>query len=182
MRTVKITDNEILATLSAQDQRDRKTFFKNPDGVTANDKKRREKVDLLLQRRKVQTARDYFNAALIYQHGLEVKDYEKACKLAQKSIELGGGASAKWLYAVAIDRRLTAQGKKQKFGMQFNIVLERNPKTGRVRKVMRIRPYDRRTSDKTRAKYGLSPLRDILAANEGKPAPKRQKKVIFTLE
>lgn len=171
-------DNKALARLAVDDQQERIRFFDDPEGVTRNDRRRRARVREFLRRRKVATARDYFNAALIYQHGLHPSDYKRARALARTSIDKGGGDAARWLYAVACDRLLTSQGKPQRYGTQFSIVREKNPRTGRMRRVLRILPYSKTTTDGERQRYGIPPLRTLLA-DDGKAAPRRQKAITY---
>lgn len=171
-------DNETLAKLAHNDQREREHFFKHPSLVTQHDRVRRRKVAKLLQKRRVRTARDFLRAALIFQHGLTVADYRKAQWLARSAVRKGGGSMARWLYAVATDRMLLRQGRRQKFGSQQSIVRERDPRTRRMRRVLRLLPYDRRTSDRARHEHELPSLRQMLAS-EGKPAPRRQKRIMF---
>jgi hypothetical protein len=166
--------------LAKQDQKERKRFFDNPDKVTKNDHARRAAVSALLARNRIQTARDYFNAALIFQHGLTKRDYRRAQSLAHISVEKGGGEQARWLFAVTTDRYLTAQGRKQKFGTQFNIATKIDQRTGRQRREMRLLPYDKRTSDAIRIQHGLPSLKDLLKM-DGRPPPKRQKRIAFRL-
>lgn len=173
----KQNNNEILVRIAAQDQNEREKFFENPDQVTLNDKKRRGIVCELLKRNEVKTSVDFFNAALIYQHGLEADDYRTAQSLAKKSIERGGGEWSRWLYAVATDRLYTTLGRRQKFGTQFGIDVTRHPTTGVEHRVLRMLPYDHRTSDRTRDIHGVPKLAKLLKM-DGKTAPRAQKKII----
>lgn len=136
---------------------------------------------LLLKRGKVRTYTDYFNAALIFQHGLTLSDYKLAQALAGKSVKKGGGEWSRWLYAVVTDRLLLARGKKQKYGSQLRIDRTVDRKSGHARRIMKLLPYDARTSDATRAKFALPPLAELLRM-DGRPAPIKQKKISFQLD
>ena len=124
---------------------------------------------------------DYFNAALIFQHGLGLSDYKRAQVLAREAERRGGGEEARWLYAVATDRLLIAQGRKQKFGSQLSIVRIIDRRTGRPRRTMKLLPYDKRTGDATRTRHGL-PALAILLKMDGIHPPARQKKIRFKSE
>lgn len=144
--------------------------------MTANDARRRRRVSQLIAEGQLHTWQDFHNAALIFQHGLTAPDYKLAQRLATKAVRLGGGEWSRWLYAVATDRLLLAQNRKQKFGTQVRIVRERNAKTGRMRQVYRAEPFDRRTSDRTREAYGVGPLA-TLRAMEGTPKVRPPRKI-----
>jgi hypothetical protein len=61
-----------------------------------------------------------------------------------------GSKVTRWLYAACLDRMLISQGKKQKFGTQYQL----NSKTGRYVHF----PTDTSITDKERRKYGVQPL------------------------
>lgn len=168
----KPKNNSLLSRLAREDQADREpaAFKGNERRVAIKDKKRREQVLRLLKERKVKTSEDYFNAALIFQHGDSLGDYKKAEKYAHQSLKMGY-EHARWLYAAATDRSLVHQGKKQKYGTQYEtVVLNQNSPT-RAKKVIRLSPYDRRTSDETRRRFDVPPLKDLI---------KRQKELTET--
>jgi hypothetical protein len=64
------------------------------------------------------THMDYFNAALVFQHGSVPDHYYQAWLWAKRSAELGN-KTAKWLSAAALDRYLIQRGFKQLYGTQF---------------------------------------------------------------
>jgi len=170
--------NRKLQRLANQDQKERECFFEDPEKVTNRDVERRKQVRQLVAQGQVKTARDYFNAALIFQHGLTARDYKTALSFAKRSIKLGGGKWAKWLFAVITDRLLLSEGKKQKFGTQFSIVSGK--RKGKTVRMMRLLPIEKRIGDTYRAQYGISPLKEILA-DDGKIISKKQKKISFKL-
>lgn len=59
--------------------------------------------------------------ALVLHHSKEKEDNQTAHDFAKKAVAKGSNVT-KWLYAATIDRLLVIQGKKQKFGTQFQIV------------------------------------------------------------
>lgn len=170
-----------MSRLAREDQADRKHFFRDPDRVTKNDRVRRAEVAGLLRTNHIRTAVDYLNAALIFQHGLALSDYKRAQMLAREAERRGGGERARWLYAVATDRLLIAQGRKQKYGSQLSIVRAVDRRTGRPRRTMKLLPYDKRTADATRTQFGL-PTLAILLKMDGSRPPVRQKKIRFRSE
>ena len=87
--------------------------------IWKNDADRRKKVSQLLATGKIQSARDYFFAALIFQHGDKSQDYLISHMLAETAAAKGQGASSKWLAAASIDRYLWSLQQPQVFGTQF---------------------------------------------------------------
>ncbi len=107
--------NSELAQLAAQDQTERQagefTYY--------NDIDRRAKVKEIIAAGGLKEADDYYNAALIFQHGTTLEDFLAASQLATKAVELGY-AKAKWLACAAEDRYLIRTGKPQVWGTQYN--------------------------------------------------------------
>ncbi len=108
-----------LAQMAVEDQSDRTEDQNNIDWekVSDRDRERRQKTQSLLDRGCVQSAKDYDNVALIFQHGITIEDYYQAYILSKKSGDLGNldGYS---LMALAIDRYLLNQGYAQLYGSQ----------------------------------------------------------------
>lgn len=149
----------ILANLYKEDLKDRKS--RNLDKASKEelawlnrrDKQRKDKVIALNKDKKIKTASDFHCAALILQHGNDLKDFKIANKFAEKAIKLGD-ESARWLYAATLDRWLLSTGKPQKFGTQFQ-----QDKKGEWQL---IEPVDPATTDDERAKYGTPPIAQAL--------------------
>jgi hypothetical protein len=165
MNTIKHNDNKILIALFDQDQSDRhpSRYAGNEMRVAKNDEKRRRRVHTILNNGGVITARDHYNSAMIFQHGITVQDYELARTLACESSEMQKNDDADWLCAAAIDRLLVKSGKKQKFGTQYRAIQEYSGANMTAKWVMRLYPYDGRTSDVTRALYSVSPIKELVA-------------------
>ncbi|HEY0795706.1 MAG TPA: hypothetical protein VGD64_07980 [Acidisarcina sp.] len=72
----------------------------------------------LLSAGKIQTARDFHDAAYIFQHGQEANDYMLSHILAVEAV-VKGDATSKWISAASLDRYLQAIGKGQVFGTQY---------------------------------------------------------------
>lgn len=86
--------------------------------LRSRDQMRRQQVQRIMDRHQVDTAQDYYHAALIFQHGEAVEEIWSAHLWALKSVELGHQAG-KWLAAAALDRWHMYQGQPQKYGTQM---------------------------------------------------------------
>ena len=158
----KKQDNKKLLKLFEEDQNDRKKcknsekFWKR---LRKKDKNRREIVERILKNKKIKTGTDFYHASMVFQHGESVKDFRKAQFLAEKSINLNY-EKAKWLYAATTDRLLMFQGKKQKFGTQFQFITTPNKiKKNPPKQKWVLYPVDKRISDKIRTKYNVELLK-----------------------
>jgi hypothetical protein len=115
-------DNTELAEIREADQADR-TAGANVDWskVGPRDEARLARVRELLAAGGVRTARDYFNAALVAQHGKTVDDIRLALSLATISASIDPNVtSAKWLSAAAWDRIMMRRKLPQWYGTQFS--------------------------------------------------------------
>lgn len=119
-------NNAELVRLYTEDQKDRE---QGPNAnidwqaVSKRDGERRERVRQIVAEGGATTSADYYHAAMVYQHGSEVPDYDEAHRLAVKAVELDpSNKSARWLAAAAKDRSLMWQGKPQLYGTQFKKV------------------------------------------------------------
>jgi len=113
-----ILDNEELVEIYKADQADRQTQPIDWNIVSKRDSLRELRIYELLDSNKVRTSLDYYNAAMIFQHGRDSVAYGMAVKLMKKSIELDSTAN-KWLLAAAIDRYLLSKGEPQIYGTQY---------------------------------------------------------------
>lgn len=113
------TDNAELQALCDADQADRKnTDAVNWHEVGERDAKREARVREMLETGLVNTGQDYFNAALICQHSMEVEGIQLAHELSMISASLGN-KRARWLAAASYDRLLNRLDKPQRFGTQY---------------------------------------------------------------
>jgi hypothetical protein len=78
----------------------------------------REQVTALLAQGGLQTAEDYFRAAIIFQHSQAPDDHLMAHVLANVAA-FRGHTEARWLSAAALDAYLTSTGKSQIFGTGY---------------------------------------------------------------
>jgi hypothetical protein len=111
-------DNEELKILYKEDQSDRSASKIDWSIVSKRDQARRTRVNELLKASKVRTAKDYSNAAMIFQHGGDTTSSRMAVKLMKKAVDLDPSLN-KWLLAAAIDRYLLGLGQPQIYGTQF---------------------------------------------------------------
>lgn len=104
--------------------------------------KYREQVQELMRSGKVQSAKDYYYAAFIFQHGQKPSDYLYAHVLAVTAVNKGLHAAI-WISAATLDRYLQSVEQPQIFGTQLGDGQE---------------PYDRKMlSDEIRAMWCVAP-------------------------
>ena len=149
--------NPQLLQLAIQDQSDRGNDLfsgkqlKTPSNlnVPKRDAERQAEVRALLAGGKVNTGRDYYFAALIFQHSETSENLLLAHILAVTSVAKGD-KSGGWLSAATLDRYLWSIKHPQVFGTQYQ--------TGADNKET-MEPYDRiAISDKIRAVWGVNSL------------------------
>ena len=138
--------NEELDAIYTQDQDDRKDELSAD--MLERDRIRRQRVEDLLTAGSVQTADDYFHAAMVFQHGEHLDDYWKAHELACKAAELGH-STGRWLTAASYDRWLMSQSKPQKYGTQY---MKQDGSSFMLYEV------DPSTTDEERAAWNVPPL------------------------
>jgi len=151
--------NLLLRELAEEDQASR-----SGKKVARTDKERIKIVLAQISQGTLIVPEDKLNAALILQHtGLTFCDKRLVsaspdnCLLAHylsKNAFEAGYKDARYLVAASIDRYLSFTEGYQKYGTNRII----NQETGKEELV----PIDRKTSDSERAKYGVSPLSEIL--------------------
>ncbi|MFT3936267.1 MAG: hypothetical protein QM726_21740 [Chitinophagaceae bacterium] len=111
-------NNEELQKMYNEDQNARSVKNINWAVVGKEDSARRKRVYELINAGKVITGIDYFNTAMIFQHGRDSVDYAMAVKQMKKAIELDSTVN-RWLLAAAIDRELMSRNKPQIYGTQY---------------------------------------------------------------
>ena len=149
-REKPLTDNPELMEIYEADQADRQTDNIDWSVVSKRDSLREVRIYQLLDSNKVQTSKDYHNAAMIFQHGGDSTAYGMAVKLMRKSIELDSTAN-KWLLAAAIDRYLLSKDEPQIYGTQYQKFGEDEPwQLGKMDTT--------KISDAERIEYGVETL------------------------
>ncbi len=97
-------NNPALADMFLADQAARRGENIDWAVVTAQDAERRSAVTAILEAGGIRTALDYYNAAMIFQHGESDEDIRLAHSFATISAALGDTAAAQWLKAASWDR------------------------------------------------------------------------------
>jgi hypothetical protein len=97
-----------------------------------------------------QAARALLRGAMVFQHGTEPADYDRANQWAAKAVELDPDyPGARWLAAASKDRYLMWSGKPQLYGTQF-----KKDKDG----PWYLWQVDPAITDEERAKWDVPPL------------------------
>lgn len=146
--------HELLKKLYQEDIADREHVTSWTDQVQlaqlkARDKTRRLQTKQFIDDQQLTEAIDYYHAALIFQHGDSVDDFQQAHHLARQSMNLGF-QPAKWMFASTYDRWQLSTGKPQVYATQFVL--------NEMGKWQLAEPIDRTFPDSERQKYGLPPL------------------------
>jgi len=133
LQTTAALDNPVqnceeIQLLYKADQSDREKIESSGSGtwqmqemikISQHDAERRKRTLELLNEGKLGSADDYYDAAMVMQHGDKPDDYLLSHVLASASLKLGREKSA-WLVAASLDRYLMKIGQPQIFGSQFN--------------------------------------------------------------
>jgi tetratricopeptide (TPR) repeat protein len=116
--TFSQTDNFELQKMFDEDQSSR--MLNNIDWsiLSLQDKSRESRVYELINSGLITTAKDYYNSAMIFQHGNDTSASSMAIKHMKRAIELDSTIE-KWLLAAAIDRDLMKRGMPQIYGTQY---------------------------------------------------------------
>ncbi|WP_226646288.1 hypothetical protein [Microbulbifer variabilis] len=115
-------ENSHLLELFNQDQSARSIPHREIDwsSLDHEDKNRRGKVLKMLADGRIRTSKDYYHAALIFQHGSDVEDIRLAHSLATIAAILTENKSkANWLKAATWDRLMMNLDQPQWYGTQF---------------------------------------------------------------
>ena len=96
---------------------------KTPDAsdwqaIAERDRQRQSAIRALLAKGQVETGREYYFAALVFQHSSSAEDLTLAHVLAVTAV-IQGNKSARWLAAATLDRYLQTEKQPQVFGTQF---------------------------------------------------------------
>ena len=147
--TAPMQSNAELAQIFEEDQGDRNVSNIDWSVVLPRDDKRRARVAEILKEGGAKVSADFHHAAMVYQHGHNPADFQRAHELAAKAVELDpSNDSAKWLGAAAKDRYLMNTGKPQLYGTQFRT----------VDGVWELYEVDPSVTDADRAQWNVPPL------------------------
>lgn len=89
-----------------------------PKPIYKSDEEREEAARILLTENRLQSAKDYREAAVIFQHSRQPDDYLLAHTLALIALSKGD-QDAIWIATASLDRYLMAIGKAQIYGTQY---------------------------------------------------------------
>src|SRR5688500_3916467 len=112
------TDNAELQKMYTEDQASRSVSNIDWNVLSKEDSLREVRVYALIKTGQVVTAKDYYNSAMIFQHGRDTLASKMAVAQMKKAIELDSSIN-KWLLAAATDRDLMRRGKPQIYGTQY---------------------------------------------------------------
>lgn len=115
-------DNARIQQLKDADQSDRRGSISLSDWpeIQKRDAERRDALIALLRAGEVRTATDYYNAAMIMQHGETPEDIRMAHAFSAISASIDpSNRSAKWLVAASWDRLLMRLKRPQWYGTQY---------------------------------------------------------------
>lgn len=103
----------------ADDQQARKAPSSNaPKPIYQNDDQRREATRKLLVAGRLQSGKDFEEAAVVFQHSRQADDYLLAHTLSLIAISMGD-KDAIWIASASLDRYLMAIGQPQIYGTQY---------------------------------------------------------------
>ena len=143
-------DNVELQKMHDEDQASRSVPNIDWMILTQQDSLREIRVYEMIKEGKIVTAKDYYNSAMIFQHGRDTIASSMAVKHMRKAIELDSTMN-KWLLAAAIDRDLMRRGKPQIYGTQYVKEMGED-------KWKRYKIDSTKLSDEERKEYGVETL------------------------
>lgn len=111
-------DNAELQKMHNADQSARMSGSIDWTVLNKQDSMRRIRVYELIKEGKLQTGKDYYHSAMIFQHGNDTTASAMAVKLMKTALVLDSTVN-KWLLAAAIDRDLMRRNEPQIYGTQF---------------------------------------------------------------
>ena len=111
-------DNTELQQIADADQQARNASDIDWKMLNREDSLRRVRVHELIAQGKVNTAKDYFNAGIVFQHGNDTISSALAVKNFKMALDLDENLN-RWWYAAAVDRDLMRKKQPQIYGTQF---------------------------------------------------------------
>jgi hypothetical protein len=140
--------NQELRLIFEEDQGDRASGLV-AELLPERDADRRYRVAAVIDAGGLVEPADYYHAAMVFQHGVDLADYLRAHELALKAADLGY-RPARWLAAAAYDRWLMTQGRPQKYGTQYRASAGK----------WALWDVDPETTDEERSRWDVPPLAD----------------------
>lgn len=158
----QVASNEELKNLVSADRMDREAETIDWTAIDVRDNARASKVLEILRAGKVETAEDFYNAGMIFQHGSSPDDIKLAFSLATISARLAPSHPApKWLAAAAWDRYMIWKKQPQWYGTQSHFIKE-------IGKTSLYPVLPDAVSDAERAEAQIPPLSKIILDIEAK--------------
>lgn len=111
-------DNPELQKMADDDQNARKAANIDWSVLSKEDSDRRARILILMKEGKVQTAKDYFNSGIVFQHGNDSISSGMAVKSFGQALKMDPTLN-RWWYAAAVDRDLMRRNQPQIYGTQF---------------------------------------------------------------
>lgn len=148
-------DNAELKKLFDSDQADRNgsAFRTEPGAVAARDEQRREAALEFVKDGALHSARDYFHAAMIFQHSAQNIDLAHALSTVASYLD-PENKQYRWLMAASWDRMLVRRVQPQWYGTQFQ---------SDERGIFLFPLADNAVTDAERAEMGVPPLDEARA-------------------
>ena len=145
-----------LLGLYEEDQADRRdmAFLQDFGLMAKRDVARLKLAEAIVAKRKQFSDEEYYLLAMLYQHGPTISHSRLAVRYARHACEMRY-EKAKWLYAAAMDRLLSKQGKPQLYGTQF---IKKNTKSK-----WKLHLVDPTITDEERAKWNVPPIAEAKA-------------------
>lgn len=112
-------DNPELARMFAEDQAARRADEIDWSVVSQQDAQRRSAALAILETGEIRTQQDYYNAAMIFQHGGSAEEIRLAHSFATIASALGSTSAANWLKAATWDRLMLRFEQPQWYGTQY---------------------------------------------------------------
>lgn len=111
-------DNAELKKMYDEDQKARMASTIDWVQLSKSDSIRQKQVYELIHSGQLNTGKDYYHSAMIFQHGIDTTASAMAVKMMKKAIDLDSTVN-RWLLAAAIDRDLMRRDKPQIYGTQY---------------------------------------------------------------
>jgi len=144
-------NNRELQKMADKDQESRMSGKVDWVKLNKQDSLRRIRVFELIDENKLKTAKDHYNAGIVFQHGNDTVSSKMAVQNFKKAIEMDSTLN-RWWYAAAVDRDLMRRNEPQIYGTQY----VSNPSTNG--KFKRYKIDTTQITDKERKYYRVQTL------------------------
>ncbi|QLE00976.1 hypothetical protein HX109_05125 [Galbibacter sp. BG1] len=124
---INAQSNFMLQRMADDDQNSRIGGITDWDLLRKQDSIRRIKVLEMMRDNKLNTAKDYYNAGIIFHHGNDTISSEMVVTCFKRAFYKDSTLN-RWWYAAAVDRNLMRKGKPQIYGTQHITVKDTSGK------------------------------------------------------